>query len=127
MNDKQDPRRTLFNRDDLREFRGAVYVDKLELDELNDEEQKKLLLGKIDGMEREYQHWKQRYEQETFEPQKEIYKDFAEIAKLQADKMRLENNIKPSSEEGIKILNEETDASDLSRLERFKNGQKKIF
>ena len=38
--------------------------------------------------------------------------------------MRLENNMTPESEEGIQILNEETDESDLGRFERFKKWAK---
>ena len=66
----------------------------------------------------------EKYTDEIFEPQKEIYKSFADVAKLQADKMRIENNMRPESEEGIQILNEEVDNSDLGRLERFKRWSK---
>ena len=38
--------------------------------------------------------------------------------------MRLENNMRPESKEGIQILNEEVDNSDLGRLERFKRWAK---
>ena len=92
----------------------------MDLDDLSEEDKEKVINGKIDGLEKEYQYWKEKSELETLEPQKEIYKNMSEIAKLQADKMRLENNQRPKSEEGIKILNQEIDQIDLSRLERFK-------
>ena len=38
--------------------------------------------------------------------------------------MRLENNERPISEEGIQILNENAEESDLGRLERFKKWAK---
>ena len=121
IDNKQDPRRSLFNREELREFTGLIYIEDIDTDGAeNEEERRKLVTGKIDGMEKEYQHWMEKYLEETFEPQKEIYKSFADIAKLQADKMRLENNMRPESKEGIQILNEEVDNSDLGRLERIK-------
>ena len=57
-------------------------------------------------------------------PKKSIYKSFSEIAKLQADKMRLENNERPISEEGITILTSQGEESDLGRLERLKKWAK---
>ena len=125
IDNNQDPRRTLFNREELREFSGLIFLDKIDVEDAeNDEEKRTIIQGKIDGLEKEYQHWKTKYMDETFEPQKEIYKSFSEIAKLQADKMRLENNIRPESEDGIQILNQEVDQSDLGRLERFKKWSK---
>ena len=85
---------------------------------------KEVIRGKIDGFDKEYQHWRNKYDLETAEPQKSIYISFSEIAKLQADKMRHENNERPISEEGITILNEQAEESDLGRLERFKNWAK---
>ena len=85
---------------------------------------KEVIRGKIDGFDREHQHWKNKANLETAEPKKSIYKSFSEIAKLQADKMRLENNERPISEEGIQILNENAEESDLGRLERFKKWAK---
>ena len=125
IDNKQDPRRTLFNREELREFSGLIYFEEINTDGAeNDEEKRKIILGKIDGLEKEYQHWKTKFLDETFEPQKEIYKSFSEIAKLQADKLQLENNMRPESEEGIQILNQEVDDSDLGRLERLKRWMK---
>ena len=82
IDDKQDPRRSLFNREELREFSGLIYIENVD-----EEEKRKIIQGKIDGFEKEYQHWMEKYMDETFEPQKEIYKSFADIAKFQADKM----------------------------------------
>ena len=125
IDNKQDPRRSLFNREELREFNGLIYIEDVEVDDdVDEEEKRKIIRGKIDAFEKEYQHWMEKYMEETFEPQKEIYKSFADIAKLQADKIQLENNIRPEREEGIQILNEEVDNSDLGRLERFKRWAK---
>ena len=111
----------------MREFSGLIYIENVEVDDdddMDEKEKRKIIRGKIDAFEKEYQHWMEKYMDETFEPQKEIYKSFADIAKLQADKMRLENNQRPESREGIQILNEEVDNSDLGRLERFKRWSK---
>ena len=123
IDNKQDPRRTLFERDELREFRGLVYLEVIDTD-LSENEKKEVIRGKIDRFDREYQHCKNKSDLETAEPQKSIYKNFSEIAKLQAHKMRLENNERPISEEGIQILNENAEESDLGRLERFKEWAK---
>ena len=80
---------------------------------------KEVIGGKIDGFDKEHQHW-----EEKAEPKKSIYKSFSEITKLEADKMRLENNERPISEEGKQILNENVEESDLGRLERFKKWAK---
>ena len=41
-------------------------------------------------------------------------------ARLQADNERLKNNEKPIHDETLEIINDETQASDLGKLERFK-------
>ena len=61
---------------------------------------------------------------ETAKVKEQIYKNFSKIAKLQADKMRLENNERPIHGEGIQILNENAEESDLGRLEKFKKWAK---
>ena len=61
---------------------------------------------------------------ESDEMKEQIYKNFSEIAKLQADKIRLENNERPIYEEGINILNNQTEESNLGRLERLKKWAK---
>ena len=124
VDDKQDFRRTLFKRNELREFRGLIYLDDIPSN-LSEEERKQVIQGKIDGFDKEYQHWGEKSElQPENTPQKDIYKNFSEIAKLQADKMRLENNMRPESDEVTQILEQETDQSDLGRLERFKEWAK---
>ena len=116
---EDDQRRSLFHEDDLREFRGLIYLDNLDPN-LSESEKRLNLIGKIDGFETEYNYWKDKADLEIAEPQKSIYKSFAEIAKLQADKLRIENNERPVGEEGINLLNENSEQSDLGRLERFK-------
>ena len=88
--------------------------------QLTESEKGEVIWSKIDGFDKEHQHWGGKADLETAEPQKSIYKSFSEIAKLQADKMRLENNERPISEEGIQILNENAEESDLGRLEKLK-------
>ena len=80
--------------------------------------------GKIEGLDKDYQYCRKKALDEPNEIKEQIYKNFSKIAKLQADKMRLENNERPISEEGIQILNENAEQSDLGRLERFKKWAK---
>ena len=118
IKDENDQRRGFFKPDDLREFGGLMNLEAL------DEERQQVIHGKIEGFDIEYENWKREAElQPDNSPQKEIYKAFSEIAKLRADKMRLENNIKPESEV-LEILNENAEDSDLGRLERFKKWAK---
>ena len=52
--------------------------------------------------------------------QASVLDSLEKTAKLQADNERLKNNEKPIHDETLKIINDETQASDLGRLERFK-------
>ena len=87
IDNEQDPRWTLFERNELREFRGLVYLEDID-STLSKNEKKEVIRGKIDGFDREHQHWKNKANLETAEPKKSIYKSFSEIAKLQADIMK---------------------------------------
>ena len=85
---------------------------------------KEVTYGKIEGLDKDHQHWRKKALDEPIELKEKIYKRFSEFAKLQADKMKLENNKRPISEEGIQILNNQAEESDLGRLERFKKWEK---
>ena len=75
IDDTQDPRRSLFDREELREFKGLIYIEEVDVTDAEDEEEKrKIIQGKIDAFEKEYQHWMEKYMDEMFEPQKEIYR-----------------------------------------------------
>ena len=56
--------------------------------------------------------------------QASVLDSLEKTAKLQADNERLKNNEKPIHDETLKIINDETQASDLGRLERFKEWAK---
>ena len=49
-----------------------------------------------------------------------LFDSLERTAKLQADNERLKNNEKPIHDETLEIINDETQASDLGKLERFK-------
>ena len=53
-----------------------------------------------------------------------LYKSIAEVAKLTADQLRLEANLKPESKTAQNILEEETENNPLTRFERFKKWSK---
>ena len=81
--------------------------------------------GKIEGLDKDYQYLRKKAldepneQSETAKVIEQIYKNFSKIAKLQTDKMRLENNERPIHGEEIQILNENAEESDLERLEKF--------
>ena len=123
IDNKQDPRQTLFERDDLREFRVLVCFENIDPN-LSENEKNELMSGKIEGLDKDYQYWRKKALDEPFETKEQIYTNFSKIAKHQADKMRLENNERPIHDEGIQILNEQAEESSLGRLERFKKWSK---
>ena len=55
------------------------------------------------------------------DPEKEeLYESIVDVAKLKADQLRLEANLRPESETAQNILAEETENNSLTRFERFK-------
>ena len=58
---------------------------------------------------------------------KQWYREAEKITKNQAEKIRLENNIRPQERETQEILQKEMDNTDLTRYERFKNWAKNMF
>ena len=55
------------------------------------------------------------------DPEKEaLYESIIDVAKLKADQLRLEENLRPESETAQNILAEETENNPLTRFERFK-------
>ena len=120
LNNENDERRTFFNPDELREFCGLVYLETID-PTLSNEERQNFIRDKSKAFDEEYNHWKTKaLLQPDNSPQKDIFNGFSEIAKFQAEKLRLENNIRPETEEVTNILNENAENSDLGRLERFK-------
>ena len=79
---------------------------------------------KIDNLNRQSKYWKRREEQVTQTEMKQWYREAEKITRNQADKLRLENNMKPQEETTVEILQQEIDQTDLGRYERFKKWAK---
>ena len=68
-------------------------------------------------------HWKKESDKAKAEGKNDkalLYDTMRKAAELKTDKIRLKFNLKPESEEVVSMIEEETDANDLTRFERFK-------
>ena len=79
---------------------------------------------KIDFLEIQADHWRQKALLETDERKEKWYKDAEKTTRLVADKIRLENDLRPEEEETISIIQQEIEESDIGRLEKFKKWSK---
>ena len=80
---------------------------------------------KLNALKIEENNWMKRANNVEGDPRrKELYESIAEVAKLKADQLRLEANLKPESETAQSILAEETENNPLTRFERFKKWAK---
>ena len=79
---------------------------------------------KIDFLEIQADHWRQKALLETNEEKEKWYKDAEKTTRLVADKFRLENDLRPEEEETISIIQQEIEESDIGRFEKFKKWAK---
>ena len=79
---------------------------------------------KLDTLDKTSIYWRRRETQVTQPEMKEWYREADKITRSQADKLRLENNMKPQEERTVEIIRQEIDATDLGRYERFKKWAK---
>ena len=94
---------------ELREFNGLLNPKGRTVEE------------KINALKIEENNWTKRANDVEGDPRREeLYESIVEVAKLKADQLRLEANLKPESETAQSILAEETENNPLTRFERFK-------
>ena len=80
---------------------------------------------RLDFLKTEQNNWVKRANRVEGDPRKEaLYETIVEVAKLKADQLRLEANLKPESGTAQSILEEETENNPLTRSERFKKWSK---
>ena len=80
---------------------------------------------KIEFLEIQADHWRQKALLETDDENKEKwYKDAEKITRRIADKLRLENDLRPKEEETVSIIQQEIEESDIGRFEKFKKWAK---
>ena len=123
IEDKIDERTATLSEQDLREFAGVLNPKGPTAD------------LRIKALETQADYWKKvRLEAEEVansddtseflvkkaRSQASVLDSLERTARLQADNERLKNNEKPIHDETLEIINDETQASDLGKLERFK-------
>ena len=79
---------------------------------------------KINFLEIQAEHWRQKALLEVYKQKERWYKNAELVTRLQADKLRLDNDIRPEEEETVSIIQQEIEESDLTRFERFKQWAK---
>ena len=76
---------------------------------------------KLNALKIEENNWMKRANDVEGDPmRKALYESIVEVAKLKADQLRLEANLKPESETAQNILAEETENNPLTRFQKFK-------
>ena len=102
---------------ELRELRGTLYAREDPIEGIDSSEERIKALGI------EMDHWKKESDKAKAEGKNNkalLYEAMRKAAELKADKIRLKLNQKPVSEEVVSMMEEATDADDLTRLKRFK-------
>ena len=79
---------------------------------------------KIDFLEIQADHWRQKALLETDEEKEKWYKDAEKLTRRMTDKLGLENDFRPEEEETISIIQQEVEESDIGRFEKFKKWSK---
>ena len=109
ISDREDRIVASLTGQELREFNGLLDPKGRTVEE------------KLNALKIEEYNWMKRANDVEGDPEKEaLYESIAEVAKLKADQLRLEANLKPESETAQSILAEETENNPLTRFERFK-------
>ena len=119
ISDREDRIIPLLTEQEAREFNGLL---KVRLPTLEEQEEGGITVkDKLNFLKTEENNWTKRANDVEGDPRREeLYESIAEVAKLKADQLRLEANLKPESETAQSILAEETENNPLTRFERFK-------
>ena len=109
ISDREDRIVASLTGQELREFNGLLNPKGRTVEE------------KLNALKIGENNWMKRANDVEGDPGKEaLYESIVEVAKLKADQLRLEENLKPGSETAQSILAEETENNPLTRFERFK-------
>ncbi len=108
-----------------REIKGIPYVDKnIDYDNLEDQSEKDQYDAKIAGLKVDTEHWKNLEEKEQDPTKKLLYKTAKELCIAKKSYMEVKAGSRPESKEALSMIQEEADANDLTRFERFKRWAK---
>ncbi len=108
-----------------REIRGIIHVDEnVDYDNLEDPDQRAQYDAKIAGLKANIEHWEKLEEKEQDPTKKLLYKTSKELCVAKKSYMEVKAGFRPESEEALSMIQEEADANDLTRFERFKKWAK---
>ncbi len=108
-----------------REINGIMHTDdNIDYDDLADPDQRAQYDAKIAGLKVNIEHWKDLAEKEQDPTKKLLYKTSKELCIAKKSYMEVKANQRPESEEALSMIQEEADANDLTRFERFKKWAK---
>ena len=108
-----------------REIKGIIHVDdNVDYDNLEDPDQRAQYDAKIAGLKANIEHWEKLEEKEQDPTKKLLYKTSKELCIAKKSYMEVKAGFRPESEEALSMIQEEADANDLTRFERFKRWAK---
>ncbi len=108
-----------------REINGIMHTDdNIDYDDLADPDQRAQYDAKIAGLKVNIEHWKDLAEKEQDPTKKLLYKTSKELCIAKKSYMEVKAGFRPESEEALSMIQEEADANDLTRFERFKKWAK---
>ena len=112
--------------EDIQENMKETEMDEQDIRELNGvlDPKGETTEEKIGFLEIQADHWRQKALLETDENKEKWYKDAEKITRRIADKLRLENDLRPKEEETVSIIQQEIEESDIGRFEKFKKWSK---
>ena len=119
ISDREEAVAPSLSRQELREFNGIL---KVKLPTREEREEGGITVrDRLNSLKIIEKKFRDRVNEVAGDPGKEeLYESVVEVAKLKADQLRLEANLKPESETAQNILEEETENNPLTRFERFK-------
>ncbi len=107
-----------------REIRAIIHVDDNVDYNLEDPDQRAQYDAKIAGLKANIEHWEKLEEKEQDPTKKLLYKTSKELCVAKKSYMEVKAGFRPESEEALSMIQEEADANDLTRFERFKKWTK---
>ena len=101
----------LMSEQDIREFNGIFNPKGSTAEE------------KINALRIQADHWRQKALLKVNTEKEKWYKDAEKLTRMEADKLSIDNDIRPE-EETISLIQQEIEESDLTRFEKFKKWSK---
>ena len=124
ISERSDDIITGLTENEIREFGGILDV---KLPTLEQQREGGITVeNRIDALKIEENNWRELAERQNNPEKKRLYESIADVAALKADELCLRANIRPENEITQNIVEDIAENNDLTRFERFKDGQKEI-